>query len=106
MRFISEDNKVFNTIEECQEHEASIKKESDAKKEERRKEALKGLQKRHVSIINQIDEWLDDYDNYLNEYRDSDYLKKNIKGKDDLFDLRDFMKFLDIVFGEYENEKE
>ena len=28
MRFISEDNKVFNTIEECQEHEANLKKES------------------------------------------------------------------------------
>ena len=102
MRFISEDNKVFNTIEECQEHEANLKKESDAKKEERRKEALRDLQKRHVSLISQIDKWLDDYDNYLDEYRDSDYFKENNKDKDDYFDLKDFMKFLEIVFGEYD----
>lgn len=102
MRFISEDNKVFNTIEECQEHEANLKKKSDEKKEERRKEALRYLQKRHVSLISQIDKWLDDYDNYLDEYRDSDYFKENNKDKDDCFDLKDFMKFLEIVFGEYE----
>ena len=102
MRFISEDNKVFNTIEECQEHEANLKKESDAKKEERRKEVLRDLQKRHVSLISQIDKWLDDYDNYLDEYRDSDYFKENNKDKDDYFDLKDFMRFLDIVFGEYD----
>lgn len=104
MRFISEDNKVFNTIEECKEHEANLKKESD-EKEERRKEVLRDLQKRHVFLISQIDEWLDDYCSYLDEYRGSNYFKENNKDKDDYFDLKDFMRFLEIMFGDYENEK-
>ena len=102
MRFISEDNKVFNTIEECQEHEANLKKESDEKKEERRKEVLRDLQKRHVSLISQIDKWLDDYGSYLVEYRDNDYFMESNKNKDDYFDLKDFMKFLEIMFGDYD----
>ena len=100
MRYISEDNKVFNTIEECKEHEASLKKASDEKKEERRKETLKGLRDRYISIVSQIDKWFEDNDKYLAEYRSDDYLDKITKDKDDYFDLRDFMKFLDTVFGE------
>lgn len=102
MRFISDDNKVFNTLEECKEHEENLKRESDEKREERRKEVLNELQDRHKDLIDKIDKWLDDYNNYMNEYKDSESVKKRSETKDDLFDLRDFMKFLDIVFGEYD----
>lgn len=65
MRYISDDNKVFNTLEECQAHEKSLKEDAVEKK---KKEEYEVLKKRYSSIVDLIDKWEDDYYGFLNKY--------------------------------------
>ena len=64
MRFISEDNKVFNTIEECQEHEKSLKENNEKKKQEE----FEAIKRRYDSLVDLIDKWEDDYYNFVEKW--------------------------------------
>lgn len=97
MRFISDDNKVFNTFEECEAHEKELK--SIATEEEKKKESAK-LSERYEEICDKINTWLDDYEVFHKKYFSSDN-SDNKKGKgrfDDYHDLSKFIEFLDKVF--------
>ena len=94
-----DDNKVFNTYEECKEHEKSIKdKEKEALREKKEKE-FDVLKKRYDSINDLIDKWIDDYYAYKERY-------ENIITKDDekkareSIDLNSFLDFLRFLTDE------
>ena len=74
MRYISDDNKVFNTIEECREHEEKLKKQDESKK----KEEYDTLKRRYDSIVDLIMKWEDDYDEFLDKW-DVNVKKDNSK---------------------------
>ena len=101
MRFISDDNKVFNTFEECETHEKELK--SRANEEEKKKESAK-LSERYEEICDKIDTWLDDYEGFHKKYFSNNSNNNNSnykKGKgrfDDYHDLSKFIEFLDKVF--------
>ena len=81
MRFISDDNKVFNTIEECKAHEEEVKKGNEKKKQEE----YDALKKRYDEILNMIDDWEYDFDDYLDRYNISygDIKKTDVTSKPD-----------------------
>ena len=97
MRFISDDNKVFNTFEECETHEKELK--SKATEEEKKKESAK-LSERYEEICDKINTWLDDYEVFHKKYFSGDNSdNKKEKGRfDDYHDLSKFIEFLDKVF--------
>ncbi len=64
MRYISDDNKVFNTIEECREHEENLKKQDESKK----KEEYETLKRRYDGIVDLIMKWEDDYDEFIDKW--------------------------------------
>ena len=74
MRFISDDGKVFNTIDECTEYENKIKRkheEERRKKEEeiaRRNELKKKQQERYESIQKHKKELLNEIYEYQKDY--------------------------------------
>ena len=93
MRFISDDNKVFNTYEECKEHEKSIKdKEKEALREKKEKE-FDVLKKRYDSICDLIDKWIDDYYTYTKNYKEVISEADEKKAKEN-FNTNEFIEFL------------
>ena len=103
MRFISDDNKVFNTLEECKEHEESLKKQKEDVITKERMKAIESLRDRYEDICDQIGDWLCDYDKYLDNYKKpSRNFDKNF---DDNIDLSDFIEFLEQVFEDICREK-
>ena len=95
MRYLSDDNKVFNDEAECREHERSLKE--DAKKKEKQEEFAK-LKKRYESIADLINKWTDDYEAYTRKY--CDFITK-----EDKVDLNAFMDFLNYLFDDESNNK-
>lgn len=93
MRFLSDDGIVFNTEEECKEHEKRVKL-----LEEVRVETLEDLRKEYVRLINDVNEWLDVYHGYLEDYPEA--VKKMTKKSKDYFDLKDLLDFLEKDFSE------
>ena len=85
MRFLSDDGKVFNTLDECKSHEAEVKKKSI---EEKEKEFTK-LSSRADSIVEDINQWMEDFDKFENKYGTND--KIFIKY------AKDFNSFLEIL---------
>ena len=65
MRFISDDNKVFNTLEECKAHEEELK---NSESEKKKQEEFAELKKRYDNLVNEIDGWEDDYYEFLDKY--------------------------------------
>ena len=87
MRFLSDDGKVFNTLDECKSHEAEVKKKSIEEKEKEKE--FRKLTSRADSIVEDINQWTEDFDKFENKYGTND--KIFIKyGKD-------FNSFLEIL---------
>ena len=92
MRFLSDDNKVFNTIEECEQHEKDVKRKSEADaREKARKEAYDALKRRYDSICELISNWCEDFDEFQKEYNYQ-------PTKKDVDNLDEFIKFLETIF--------
>ena len=104
MRFISDDNKVFNTLEECKEHEESLKKQLDDKLEEERKKTITSLRESYEGICDQISDWLSEYDKYLDNYKKPGRVTFD-KKSDDNIDLSEFIEFLEKTFEEICEDK-
>ena len=99
MRFLSDDGKVFNTVDECKEYEDKQKKAN--KEEEIRLERVKEMRKVYVRLLSEINDWLDNYHDYLEEYPEQ---RKAKKGSESCFELNDFLNFLIRDFTEVIND--
>lgn len=101
MRYLSEDGKLFNTEDECKEHEDKIKKEKEeaenAKmKEKEESQALLSLMKKLDdlrAIYNDLEEEMDKYEKTFNtSFRDKNKKLKNEDSASDM--LFDFLKHI------------
>ena len=71
MRYISDDNKVFNTIEECQAHEKKLKDQEKQKKlAAERDKVFDDLGRRYKKITSLMEDWIDDYFEAEDKYKD------------------------------------
>ena len=72
MRFLSDDGKVFNTKEECDEYEAALKEKSRLKEEEaelkKRNEELKKIVDKQATLLKQVQALKDEIDGYSKKY--------------------------------------
>lgn len=95
MRFLSDDNKVFNTIEECEQHEKEVKRKSEADAREKAKnKEYDILKRRYNSICDLIGKWCDDFEAFRIKY-DYEPTQKDVS------DLDEYVKFLEDVFKEF-----
>lgn len=84
MRFLSEDGKLFNTEEECKEHEESLKKQKEKEAEElKRAEQAKDLKKvmdQLEEVNKKMDELNEAIERYEKKYKVSFEMKPSFKG--------------------------
>ena len=81
MRFVSDDGKVFNTMDECTEYESTLKRKQEEERRKReeeiaRKNELKkkqqeryeSIQKHKNELLNEISEYQKDYGSYIFDF--------------------------------------
>jgi len=72
MRFLSDDGKVFNTKEECDEYEQALKEKEQLDKEaeelKKRNDELRKLEKRYEAILKDLKSLGSDFDTYKKQY--------------------------------------
>ena len=71
MRFLSEDGKLFNTEDECIEHEESVKKEKEQKEKEaeqaKKAEQAKDL-KQIMNLLDEVNKKMEELDEMTSKY--------------------------------------
>lgn len=92
MRYLSDDGKVFNTKEECDEYEAALKEHDRLKEEEaelkKRNDELKKLSDKYEIILKELEGLGSEIDRYKKKYSSKDTKKtketKKTYDEDDL----------------------
>ncbi len=91
MKYITDDGKKFNTIEEAQKHEIELDeiKKNKEKKEEERKELGRKIEKAYEDYCTLLKEYVDKYGTYRKHYSSINHRDANsfFKDLDDFFDL-------------------
>ena len=92
MRYLSNDNKVFNTIEECEEHEKKLTNDSQQRALKIRE--IREKWDKQAKLLDEVDELIDEYiDKYPSTFmKDLDFILKDIKKPEVVKSIMDTIK--------------